>query len=118
MTPISSVTGSLAFYGGVIESSTIDMSFDSGATQALYDAMAWDDPARWVVIANAGAGGLSWGYGTDPVHTGPVLTGDFKWELVERTNNVLEAHYRTIPEPTTMALLGLGGLLLALRRRS
>lgn len=121
VTPIvANGDGNIIIFGGVVpETAKIDMSFDSPATQALYDAMGAMDPGRWVVLADAsiGVGTLNWGQPGDLSYSGAMLLGDPKWELVERTTDVLEAHYM-VPEPTTMALLGLGGLLVALRRRS
>jgi hypothetical protein len=51
---------------------------------------------------------------------GPTLLVDgvanSQWALREKTPNTLQAYI--VPEPTTMALIGLGGLLIAMRRRS
>ena len=46
------------------------------------------------------------------------MYGPIAWRLREKPGDTSTLQAYVIPEPTTMALLGLGGLLLAIRRRS
>ena len=73
------------------------------ATAPEWNMLRWDTPGTYEAsLAVDGVAMPSWG----------------TWRLREKAGDPTTLQAYIIPEPTTMALLGLGGLLAALRRRS
>lgn len=73
------------------------------ATVGDWSWLRWDTPGTWeATLAVDGVVQEPWAV----------------WRLREKPGDVTTLQAYIIPEPTTMALLGLGGLLAALRRRS
>tara|TARA_R110001592_G_scaffold117697_1_gene319837 strand:- start:734 stop:1351 length:618 start_codon:yes stop_codon:yes gene_type:complete len=68
-------------------------------------------------VGYPGVGNLSAGYGWDLAAPVPITDGHYDFHMVGISSYTVRGASAPIPEPTTLALMTLGGSLLALRRK-
>jgi len=99
-------------YVWFMEGSIIDIDDQIGSVSGdAYDVAITPD---WTDLKWEDADDGTYNFG---VHLAPEDSAAW-WRLREKPGNAGILQIVMIPEPTTMALLGIGGLLLAIRRRS
>ena len=110
---LSGTDSTMLFYDGCI----LDLDYSGVAAGLLVPGYAMDiatTPEWYMLQWELGDGG------TDKIATlaPDDMYGPVAWRLREKPGESRTLQAYVNPEPTTMALLGLGGILLAIRRRS